>query len=416
MRINLLDKIKLCFNKKRQLYFDLYPILGFYPRNIAPYEQALVHSSLRQRNAKGNMINNELLEFLGDAIIEAVISDVVYHRFEGKREGFLTTTRSKLVQRETLNKVAMEIGLNELIHTTIRREEQHNSYLGGNAFEALVGAIYLDRGYKTCQWFLCNRILGRVINLDDMAQREMNFKSKLLEWSQKNHIETDFALTHVENEGTDSPVFQTTIKLENIEIGCGRGFSKKESQQEAAKNTVLRLKNEPQLAKTILKKKKIRLGELPAEEVSSDGSATAPKPERPVKKRTRKAAAKAREDGSEAAVPQATEKKQPAPAKQEKQSAKQEKQPVKTKKEEQPVKKAAPAKKTENPVAKKEREAEKTTTSNETGQVKPARRQRQRKKTDDTTVKQVAEPLEPTIEQKEKEAIIRAAEEAAFTQ
>lgn len=252
----LFSKIKLRFHKERQLYFDLYPILGFYPKHISFYRQALVHSSLHQRNDKGMAVNNERLEFLGDAIIEAVVSDIVFHYFEGKREGFLTTTRSKLVQRDTLNKLAEELGLNRLVRISSRHhEDHHNCYVGGNAFEALVGAIYLDRGYKTCQWFLRKRILGRHINLDDIAYREMNFKSKLLEWSQKHRTELEFVLNGIENRKDDSPIFQTTIRLEGLEIGSGRGYSKKESQQEAAKTCMQRLRREPQLIRAILNRK-----------------------------------------------------------------------------------------------------------------------------------------------------------------
>ena len=106
------------------------------------------------------------MEFLGDAILDAVVADIVYKRFEGKREGFLTNTRSKIVQRETLNRLAIEIGLDKLIKYTAR-QSSHNSYMCGNAFEALVGAIYLDRGYRACEYFMEHRIIGSYINLEN---------------------------------------------------------------------------------------------------------------------------------------------------------------------------------------------------------------------------------------------------------
>lgn len=112
---NFIDRIKLPFRKEKELYLSLYTILGFYPRNIELYQMALSHKSIHFKNKKGKPVNNERLEFLGDAILDAIVGDIVYKHFPGKREGFLTNTRSKLVQRETLNKIAQEIGLSRLI-------------------------------------------------------------------------------------------------------------------------------------------------------------------------------------------------------------------------------------------------------------------------------------------------------------
>ena len=142
---NEIDKIRLLFRKNRESYLCFYRILGFYPRNIQLYEQALLHKSTSVRSDKGRPLNNERLEFLGDAILDAIVGDIVYKRFEGKREGFLTNTRSKIVQRETLNKLAVEIGLDKLIKYSTR-SSSHNSYMYGNAFEAFIGAIIWIRG------------------------------------------------------------------------------------------------------------------------------------------------------------------------------------------------------------------------------------------------------------------------------
>ena len=143
--INIIDKIKLPFRKEKELYSSLYRIIGFYPRNISYYKLALMHKSIMRKNSKGKPVNNERLEFLGDAILDAIVGHIVYEHFPGKREGFLTNTRSKLVQRDTLNRLAQEMGINRLILSN-GRSCSHNNYMGGNAFEALVGAIYLDRG------------------------------------------------------------------------------------------------------------------------------------------------------------------------------------------------------------------------------------------------------------------------------
>ena len=186
-----IDKIRLLFRKNRESYLCFYRILGFYPRNIEIYEQALLHKSSSVKSDKGRLLNNERLEFLGDAILDAVVADIVYKEFEGKKEGFLTNTRSKIVQRDTLNKLAVEIGLDKLIKSSTR-SSSHNSYMCGNAFEAFIGAIYIDRGYEACKVFMEEKIIKPYIDLDKVARKEVNFKSKLIEWSQKNKISISY--------------------------------------------------------------------------------------------------------------------------------------------------------------------------------------------------------------------------------
>ena len=242
---NIIDRIKLSFRKDKELYSSLYQIIGFYPNDISYYKMALMHKSIMHRNKKGKPVNNERLEFLGDAILDAIVGDIVYHHFPGKREGFLTNTRSKLVQRDTLNKLSQEMGIDQLILSN-GHSSSHNSYLGGNAFEALVGAIYLDRGYDACMRFMQHRILSKMINIDKLAYKEVNFKSKLLEWSQKNRVKANSELLKQKVDGNGSPIFDYQVVLEGVK-GCNaQGYSKKESQQMASKLTLQRLRREPQ--------------------------------------------------------------------------------------------------------------------------------------------------------------------------
>ena len=242
---DIIDRIKLPFRKEKELFSSLYKILGFYPHNIELYKQALLHKSVGKRNEKGRPQNNERLEFLGDAILDAVVGDIVFRHFEGKREGFLTNTRSKLVSRDTLGKLAKEMGIAQLI-TSAGHSTSHNSYMNGNAFEALVGAIYLDRGYGACMRFMEKRILAQIINIDKVAYKEVNFKSKLLEWSQKNRVKMEFRDLEQSRDENGSPMFTTQVFIEGLE-GCkGVGFSKKESHQNASKDTLQRLRREPQ--------------------------------------------------------------------------------------------------------------------------------------------------------------------------
>ena len=321
MMTNLFDRAKLLFRKDKELCLSLYRILGFYPHNIELYRIALAHKSSHYvSNEKGRPLNNERLEFLGDAILEAVTSDIIFHRYERKREGFLTTTRSKLVQRDTLNRLARETGLDSLVkkNTTGRT---HNNYLGGNAFEALVGAVYLDRGYRHCHWFVSHRIIGKLVDLDDMARKEVNFKSKLLEWSQKNRIQLEFKLDESIDTTGNSPEFRSYAILEGITAGEGKGFSKKESHQQAAKEALVKLRREPQFIDRILRSKEKRTAmeadmftavpeideignELKTDKRAATGSTVDGRPAKPVKRRTRSEArrAAARTDSAPAAA------------------------------------------------------------------------------------------------------------------
>ena len=254
---NFLDALRLSFRKDKDFYRALYQILGFYPRHIEYYRQALVHKSIGKRNDKGKPLNNERLEFLGDAILDATVGHVVYRHYEGKREGFLTNTRSKLVSRDTLGKLANEMGLSKLILTS-GRGNAHNSYMSGNAFEALVGAIYLDRGYDACMWFWENRVLGKYINIDKVAFKEVNFKSKLLEWSQKNRVRLEYRLLKQKQDENGSPIFSYQVMIEGVEGERGSGYSKKEAQQLASRDTLQRLKREPQFIDAIFMAKSNR--------------------------------------------------------------------------------------------------------------------------------------------------------------
>ena len=233
MLCNQIDKIRFLFHKERESYFCFYHILGFFPHNIKVYQQALLHKSTSLRSTEGRPLNNERLEFLGDAILDAVVGDIVFRHFAGKREGFLTNTRAKIVQRETLNKLAVEIGLDKLVKYSLR-SSSHNSYMYGNAFEALIGAIYLDRGYERCKTFIEKKIFKYYIDLDKMSRKEVNFKSRLIEWSQKNKIEVSFELIEQFTDQDNNPVFQTEVRIEGIPAGTGKGYSKKESQQQAS--------------------------------------------------------------------------------------------------------------------------------------------------------------------------------------
>lgn len=257
---NTLDKIRLLFRKDKESYFRFYEILGFYPHDIRIYEQALLHKSSSIKLEKGHLLNNERLEFLGDAVLDTVIADILYRKFDGKREGFLTNTRSKIVSRETLNRVASEIGLLQLIKFSTR-QSAHNNYMGGNAFEALIGAIYLDRGYYGCKHFLEHRIIGKYIDIDRISRKEVNFKSKLIEWSQKNRMEISFELLSQAYDSFNSPTFESEVMIEGLHAGKGMGYSKKESQQIAAQESMKLIKKDTAFMEKVFAAKALREGD-----------------------------------------------------------------------------------------------------------------------------------------------------------
>ena len=263
----IIDRIKLPFRKEKELYLSLYNIIGVLPHNLSFYKTALLHKSVARRNDKGKPVNNERLEFLGDAILDAIVGDIVYEHFPGKREGFLTNTRSKIVQRETLNKLANDLGITRLILSS-GHSQSHNSYLGGNAFEALVGALYLDHGYTACMKFMKKQILGELINIDKVAYKEVNFKSKLIEWTQKHKICLEFKPLSFGKDKEGSPTFSFQVVLEGIACGEGSGYSKKESQQEAAKVTLQYIRQNTKFADKIFKAKQKRIALEQPEDLS----------------------------------------------------------------------------------------------------------------------------------------------------
>ena len=263
----IIDRIKLPFRKEKELYLSLYNIRGVLPHNLSFYKTALLHKSVARRNDKGKPVNNERLEFLGDAILDAIVGDIVYEHFPGKREGFLTNTRSKIVQRETLNKLANDLGITRLILSS-GHSQSHNSYLGGNAFEALVGALYLDHGYTACMKFMKKQILGELINIDKVAYKEVNFKSKLIEWTQKHKIRLEFKPLSFGKDKEGSPTFSFQVVLEGIACGEGSGYSKKESQQEAAKVTLQYIRKNTKFADKIFKAKQKRIALEQPEDLS----------------------------------------------------------------------------------------------------------------------------------------------------
>ena len=249
--------MKLLFRKDKELSSSLHRVMGFYPHNAELYTTAFAHRSSEVKGKNGRPLNNERLEYLGDAVLEMIVSDILFRHYPRKREGFLTSTRSKIVQRSTLNQLADKMGITQFVKLSMQPTEHNN--IGGNAFEALMGAIYLDRGYRYCYRFVEREMLGKYLDLEKLAKKEENFKSKLLEWGQKNKLQLEFRLLKTEPQsGGATNLFHYAIFVEGIEIGVGKGLSKKESHQRAARMALSKLKKDKNLQNRIFAAKEER--------------------------------------------------------------------------------------------------------------------------------------------------------------
>ncbi|MFW6222248.1 MAG: ribonuclease III [Bacteroidota bacterium] len=223
--------------KQRQFGKKIKGILGYTPRNFRLFETALIHRSASIRLKEGILVNNERLEYLGDAILSAVVAQHLYLRYPDEDEGFLTEMRSKIVNRDTLNRLATQLGLDELIVSKVTDTSSQN--FKGDAFEALIGALYIDKGFVATKHFVSRVLFDKLINVDQLLQTETNFKSKIIEWSQKTKQDISFESFEDEtNNSRTSPVFIAHLMVLDKVIGTGRGHSKKEAEQKAAKEAL----------------------------------------------------------------------------------------------------------------------------------------------------------------------------------
>ena len=233
----LYKKIRAIPRKGKEPYLTFYKIVGFYPHDISLYQQAVAHKSSSIRLNSGKWVNNERLEFLGDAILDAIIADILYKEFENKKEGFLTNMRSRIVQRETMNKMAAELGLEDLLVTSTRNVA-HNTNMYGDALEALIAAIYLDQGYRVAKKFVFNTLIEKHLDFEGVVKTEIDFKSRLIEWGQKYKLEVRFDVTDSYYDKDHNPIFHSSVFVADIESGEGVGYSKKESHQKAAEKAL----------------------------------------------------------------------------------------------------------------------------------------------------------------------------------
>ena len=234
---------KLYFSRNRAYYKKLKNILGFVPGNVKLYQMAFRHKSVAVPIKEGVKNSNERLEFLGDAVLGSVIAELLFKLYPYKGEGFLTEMRSKIVSRANLNQLSRKLGFDQLIQYDSRMisyPTKQGSLLG-DAFEAVVGAIYLDKGYMFTKEFLLTRIIEPHVDIETLEITESNFKSRLIEWCQQEGKEVVFNL--IENpEGESAKMFSIEVVVSGEVCGLGRDFNKKSAEKLAAEKACEYLK------------------------------------------------------------------------------------------------------------------------------------------------------------------------------
>ncbi len=210
-------------------------IAGFTPSNLELYKLATIHSSIGKENGQGYKESNERLEYLGDAILGAAVADFLFKKFPFKSEGFLTEIRSRIVNREALNLLARKIGVGNIVQYDPKNANLQQVILG-NTLEAIVGAIYLDKGYLKTKKFVIDKLIGPNYNVDELVNSESNYKSKLIEWAQSSGREVRFDIVDVK-KNRNQKEFAAQVFVDNEPKGLGYGNSKKKAEQDAALKT-----------------------------------------------------------------------------------------------------------------------------------------------------------------------------------
>ena len=203
---------------------------------------AFVHKSVSIKKKNGDRINNERLEYLGDAILGAIVADYLFAKFPEGDEGFMTKLRSRIVKRKNLNQVAEHMGIPRMMKNAPHLE-QRSMHLYGNALEALIGAIYLDRGYRKARAFVTRKVMKQFMDLNKLAGKDSDYKSRLIEWAQKYKKEIVFETSEAHRANNRKPAFIALVKLDEDKLGTGTGGSKKEAEQLAAKMALSSLKD-----------------------------------------------------------------------------------------------------------------------------------------------------------------------------
>jgi ribonuclease III len=227
---------------KREFGSRLKALLGFRPGNLKIYEIAFIHRSASFTLPDGQRINNERLEFLGDSVLDMILSDFLFEKYPEASEGFMTKIRSRIVNGEILNQLAFSMEIDKILVSNIS-SGNNTKHLYGDALEALMGAIFLDKGLKKTKRFFIKNVLRRYLDLETIINTDSDFKSMVFEWVQKRKSNLSFAYNEEYDFDLKKSVFTTTLYINKEEFGKGSGASKKEAEQEASRQTWERLKD-----------------------------------------------------------------------------------------------------------------------------------------------------------------------------
>lgn len=222
------------FRKDRAYYRNLIGLLGFLPGKVSLYRIAFTHKSASFQLKDGTYVNNERLEYLGDALLGAIAAEYIYNEFDHMDEGFMTKLRARIVKRKHLNATAIKMGIPMMI-SSLSHTTNSSKHLYGNALEALIGAIYLDRGYRAAVRFFRNRMVRKHIDMTSIVKKDSDYKSQLIEWAQKKKHEVVFSSHEEYDTGSKIPSYASTVVIDQVDSGNGKGDSKKEAEQQAAK-------------------------------------------------------------------------------------------------------------------------------------------------------------------------------------
>lgn len=230
--------ISRLLKSKQTLHFEkqLQNVLGINPGNYSLYQTALSHRSIKE----GADENNERLEYLGDAVLSTIIADYLFKRYPYKGEGFLTEMRSKMVNRQQLNDIALKMGLKKLTFYNKFDSFLKGSQIFGNTLEAIVGAIYLDKGYKKTQKWVLKQLILPHLFVDDLEQIDINLKNRLIGWASKNGKQLEFETLNEKMEGSRR-IFTIGVVLDGVILSEAKGFNKKDASQVAAQLAIEKL-------------------------------------------------------------------------------------------------------------------------------------------------------------------------------
>ena len=221
------------FSTDKKLIISIKNITGFYPKNIRIYKIALTHKTASAEIKEGVYDSNERLEFLGDAILSSVIADFLYKKFPYKDEGFLTKLRSRIVSRENLNKVSTKFGLHQMIDFHFHHKNIVAKSMNGDALEAFIGAVYLDRGFNVCKDFIINQIMKNHVDLDSLEKNDKDFKSQLVEWTQSRKSKFEYKVI-AEHGKAFEKYYEIQLYINDEPQTIGKGKNKKTAEQAAA--------------------------------------------------------------------------------------------------------------------------------------------------------------------------------------